>query len=92
MYSRIVRDYAARVNALEEQVSAVRQRVRDDLRRLDALYERCRDAVDQARVELQESEFRREIGEFTREEFLKRQEAAERTIAEREEEFERSRR
>ena len=88
VYSRIVRDYAARVNGLEEQVSAVRLRVREDLRRLDALYERCRDGVDQARVELQESEFRREIGEFTREEFLKRQEAAERTIAEREQEFE----
>ena len=88
VYSRIVRDYAARVTGVEEQVSAVRLRVREDLRRLDALYERCRDAVDQARVELQESEFRREIGEFTREEFLKRQEAAERTIAEREQEFE----
>jgi hypothetical protein len=88
VYSRIVRDYAARVNGLEEQVSAVRLRVREDLHRLDALYARCRDGVDQARVELQESEFRREIGEFTREEFLKRQEAAERTIAEREQEFE----
>ena len=88
VYSRIVRDYAARVSGLEEQVSAVRLRVREDLRRLDAFYERSRDGVDQARVELQESEFRREIGEFTREEFLKRQEAAERTIAEREHEFE----
>jgi len=88
VYSRIVRDYAARVTGVEEQVSAVRLRVREDLRRLDALYERCRDGVDQARVELQESEFRREIGEFTREEFLKRQEAAERTIAEREQAFE----
>jgi hypothetical protein len=88
VYSRIVRDYAARINGVEEQVSAVRQRVREDLRSLDALYERCRDGVDQARVALQESEFRREIGEFTREEFLRLQEAAERTIAEREQEFE----
>ncbi len=87
VYSRIVRDYAGRVSGIEEQVSAVRLRVREDLQRLEALYERCRDGVDQARVELQESEFRREIGEFTREEFLKRQEAAERTIAEREQEF-----
>ena len=88
VYSRIVRDYAARANGIEEQVRTVRLRVREDLRRLDALYERCRDGVDQARVELQESEFRREIGEFTREEFVKRQEAAERTIAERGQEFE----
>jgi hypothetical protein len=88
VYSRVVRDYAARVAALEEQLSAMRQRVREDLRTLDALYGRCRDGADQARVDLQEGEFRREIGEFTREEFLKRQEAAERTIANREQEFE----
>jgi predicted component of type VI protein secretion system len=88
VYSRIVADYSARVSGIEEQVSEVRQRVREDLRRLEALYERARDGVDQARVELQESEFRREIGEFTREEFLQRQEAAKRTIAEREKEFE----
>ena len=91
VYSRIARDYAARVNALEEQANAVRLRVREDLRALDATYERCREGVDQARVELQESEFRREIGEFTRDEFLKRQEAAERAIAEREQEFDRVR-
>jgi hypothetical protein len=88
VYSRVVRDYAERVGALEERVGAVRQRVRDDLRTLDAIYDRCRDGMDQARVDLQESEFRREIGEFTREEFLKRQEAAEHTIADREQEFE----
>jgi hypothetical protein len=88
VYSRVVRDYAARVGALEEKLGAVRQRVREDLGTVDALYGRCRDGVDQARVDLQESEFRREIGEFTREEFLKRQEAAERTIADREQEFE----
>ncbi len=88
VYSRVVRDYAARVAAFEDQAGVVRQRVREDLRALDALYDRCRDAVDQARVDLQESEFRREIGEFTREDFLKRQEAAERTITDREQEFE----
>lgn len=88
VYSRVIRDYGTRTAALEEQATAERQRVRDDLRTLDALYDRCREAEDQARVELQESEFRHEIGEFTREEFKKRQEASERTIAERQEEFE----
>ena len=91
VYSRVIRDYGARLTALEEQAGAVRDRVRDDLRTIDALHDRCREAVNEARVELQESEFRREIGEFTREEFLKRQEAAERTIAARQQEFERVR-
>jgi hypothetical protein len=88
VYSRVVRDYEARVKALDEQAQAVRRRVRDDLKTLDGLHDRCREAVDQARVELQESEFRFEVGEFTRDEFQKREQAIERTIAERQEEFE----
>jgi hypothetical protein len=88
VYSRVVRDYEARFKALDEQAGAVRQRVREDLVALSGLHERCREAVDQARVELQESEFRHEIGEFTREEFQKRQQAIERAIAERQAEFE----
>jgi hypothetical protein len=88
VYSRVVRDYQARVSAIEDQANAVRQRVREDLRTLDALHDRCRDGVEQARVELQESEFRHEIGEFTREQFQSRREEAERAIAARQEEFE----
>ncbi len=88
VYTRVIRDYEARMTALEDQADVVRQRVREDLKKLDALHERSREAVEQARVELQESEFRHEIGEFTREEFQKRQQVSERTIAERKEAFE----
>jgi hypothetical protein len=88
VYARVVRDYEARVKALDEQAQAIRRRVRDDLKTLDALHERSREAVDQARVELQESEFRHEVGEFSRDEFQKRQQEIERTIAARQEEFE----
>jgi hypothetical protein len=88
VYSRVVRDYEARFKALDEQADAVRQRVREDLAALDRIHERCREAVDLARVELQENEFRHEVGEFTRDEFQKRQQAIERTIAERQGEFE----
>jgi len=87
VYTRVVRDYEARHKALDEQAQVVRQRVREDLAALDALHEQCGEAVEQARVELQESEFRHEIGEFSRDEFQKRQQAIERTIAEREEQF-----
>jgi hypothetical protein len=87
VYSRVVRDYEARILAVEEQAQVIRQRVRDDLRSLDAMYDRCRTAVEQARVEMQESEFRHEIGEFSREEFQRRQQAGERAIAERREEL-----
>jgi FHA domain len=88
VYSRVLRDYEARMTVLDEQADEVRRRVRGDLGKLDTIHARCRAAVEQARVELQESEFRHEIGEFTREEFQTRQQAAERTIAERQAEFE----
>jgi hypothetical protein len=88
VYARVVRDYEARFAALDEQAEALRQRVREDLRSIDALHQRCSDAVDRAKVELQESEFRHEIGEFPREEFQKRQQALERAIAERQDEYE----
>lgn len=88
VYSRVVRDYETREKALDDQASSIRERVREDLRTLDVLHDRCRETVDHAKVELQESEFRREIGEFSREEFEKRQQVAERTIGERQEEFE----
>jgi FHA domain len=88
VYSRVMNDYEARMTAISEQAGQVRQRVRDDLEKLETLYHRYREALDRARVQLQECEFRYEIGEFTDEEFQRCQQAAERTIGEREVEFE----
>ena len=91
VYSRVMADYAVRMNAIVEQASAVRERVRDDLRKLDTLHDRYKEALDKAKVQLHECEFRHEIGEFTPEEFQRCQQAAQQTIAEREAEFEEAR-
>ncbi len=88
VYSRVVADYGARMATILEQAQTMRRAVSDDFKTLDALYHRHKEALNQARVQLQECEFRHEIGEFTREEFERCQQAAERTIAEREAEFE----
>jgi hypothetical protein len=87
VYSRVMSDYEARLVTISEQADQVRQRVREDLQKLEALYQRYREALDRARVQLQECEFRHEIGEFTEEEYQRCQQAAERTISEREVEF-----
>ena len=84
----MIGDYEARTVALVQQAHVVRQGIREDLQKLDVLYQRHRDAVDQARVQLQECEFRHEIGEFTQEDFQRGQQAAEHTLSEREQEFE----
>jgi hypothetical protein len=88
IYSRVLSDYESRMATIVEQADPVRQRVRDDLQKLDVLYQRYGKALDQAKTQLQECEFRREIGEFNAEEFQRCQQAAERTIGEREGEFE----
>jgi hypothetical protein len=88
VYSRVMSDYEARLTAIAEQAGEVRRQVRDDLQKLEALYRRHKEALDRARVQLQECEFRHEIGEFTDEEFQRCQQVAERSISEREAEFE----
>ena len=88
VYSRVMADYQVRMTAILEQANAVRQQVRDGLRKVELVHDRYREALDQATVQLQECEFRREIGEFTPEEFQRCQQAAQRTIGEREAEFE----
>jgi hypothetical protein len=88
IYSRVLTDYEARMSAIGEQAKPVRQRVRDDLQKLDELCHRYEQALDQAKVKLQECEFRHEIGEFTAQEYQQCQQANERAIGEREAELE----
>jgi hypothetical protein len=83
VYNRVVRDYEARIRALDEQAQKLRIQVREDFGRLDASYGQVRQALDQARFDLQESEFRKEIGEYGTDEFQRRQKSIEATIADR---------
>ena len=89
VYTRVVSDYEARVRGLDDRARELGAKVREEFAALDSLHEKARQAVDQARFEQQESEFRHEIGEYTREEFQRRQQAAEELIAARQQEFER---
>jgi hypothetical protein len=89
IYARVVRDYESRIGGLEERAQQLQERVRDDFRRLDTAWTAARQSLDQARFGLQESEFRKDIGEFGAEEFQARQKAVEASIAERHREIER---
>jgi hypothetical protein len=87
IYARVTADYDTRLQAITEQAVPIRQRLHEDLQKLEALCQRCEAELDRARTALQEVDFRREIGEFTTEQFQQSQQAAERTVAEREAEF-----
>jgi FHA domain len=84
IYSRVTKDFEARLSALVAQAEPVRQRMRDDLKKMDAILRSAEDALNGARVQLQECEFRHEIGEFDREEFQRCQQAAQAAIKEKE--------
>lgn len=86
--TRVLLDYEARMAALVEQADAVRQGLRDDLEKLNALYEQHERALDQAKAQWHECEFRHEIGELADDAFQHARQTAERTIRERDEEFE----
>jgi hypothetical protein len=87
VYNRVVRDYEARIRSLDEQAQRLRVQVREDFGRLNAAYADARQALNQARFDLQESEFRKEVGEFSGEEFVQRQRAIEATINDRQREL-----
>jgi hypothetical protein len=87
IYARVTADYEARLRTIAERAAPIRQRLHEDLQKLEALCQRCEAELDRARTALQEVDFRREIGEFTSEQFQQSQQTAERTVAEREAEF-----
>lgn len=89
VYNRVVRDYEARIRLLDEQAQGLRAALREEFAKLEAQYGQARHALEQARFDLQESEFRKEIGEYSAEEFQRRQRAAEADIAEKQRDLER---
>lgn len=89
VYNRVVQDYERRIALLDEQAQRLRAQVREDFDRLDAVFSSSRQALEQARLDLQESEFRREIGEFSADEFRRRQAEIEKSIAEKQGELDR---
>ncbi len=83
VYERVARDYRARIETLESQAEPLRQQARAELVKLQALHERLSAGLETARLDLQEVEFRHNVGELADEEFTKRQQACQQTVEER---------
>jgi hypothetical protein len=83
VYERVVRDYDARVGALEARARPLRDQARGELAKLRALHERLSAALKTARLELQEVEFRHEVGELGDEDFDQRRQVCQQMVEER---------
>jgi hypothetical protein len=84
IYARVTKDYETRMATLVEQAEPIRQRLREDLQKIDALMHSSHDALNGAKGQLQECEFRHEIGEFDAEAFKRCQQVAQAAIKEKE--------
>ncbi len=81
VYDRVKRDYETRRLALEEQSRPLKDRARAEFRRLEALRTQVAQAVTAATLDLEELEFRNDLGEFPDPEYRERLAACDARLA-----------
>jgi hypothetical protein len=69
VFTRVRRDYESRLNELDDQARPLKERARQEYATLRGLFERLQSALEAARLDKEEAEFRHELGEFTDSEF-----------------------
>jgi len=83
VYRRVRQDYEARKAALEAESRPLKEKTRREYATFQILREKAERAVEEAALEKEEIEFRRNLGEFPDDQFRERLSAAEQRLAER---------
>ncbi|HVN77220.1 MAG TPA: FHA domain-containing protein [Thermoanaerobaculaceae bacterium] len=83
VFARVSKDYQARNSALEDKARPLKDRARSEYAKLKASIERFEKALEVAKLDKEELEFRHEIGEFQGKEFDERLKEAEQRVSER---------
>jgi hypothetical protein len=83
VYQRVRRDYETRKSALEAESRPLKERARHEYAKLLVLKAKAEKSVEDASLEKEELEFRRELGEFPDEQFRERVADCEKRLAER---------
>jgi hypothetical protein len=87
VFARVCKDYQARLDALEAEARPLRTRGRQEHSRLQPLHDRLHKAVEEARLDKEELEFRREVGELAEAVFNEKRKASQETLEQREKAF-----
>jgi hypothetical protein len=87
VYTRVSKDYQTRLDALEAEARPLRSRARQEHGRLQPLHDRLRRAVEEARLDKEELEFRKEVGELGEAQFAEKRKACQDTLEQREKSF-----
>ncbi len=75
VYDRVVADYQSRLEALRVEAAPLAGRVRAEYQKLKGVADRLRQRLDAARLDKEELEFRRDLGELDDAEFARRVDA-----------------
>ncbi len=81
IYARVMKDYAARLKALEDKARPLRQKARGEFTKLRALHGQLQQKLDGAQLDQSELEFRHEIGELSDAEFEAKRNSAQEALA-----------
>ena len=87
VYKRVRKDYEARLEALEVKARPLREKARAEQGKLRPLHDRFRKAQEDARLDVEELKFRREVGELKEEEFAGKKSALDEALAQKDRDF-----
>jgi len=87
VFARVSKDYEARNAALEEKARPLKDRARSEYSKLRACIERFEKALEVAKLDKEELEFRHEIGEYQGKDFDERLKEGEQRLAQRQAEL-----
>jgi hypothetical protein len=87
VYKRVKQDYGARLEALEARARPLRDQARQQQGRLRPLHERFRRALEDARLDVEELQFRREVGELAEGDFTTKKTGLDEALAQKDRDF-----
>ncbi len=87
VYKRVRKDYEARLETLEVKARPLREKARAEQGKLRPLHDRFRKAQEDARLDVEELKFRREVGELKEEEFAGKKSALDEALAQKDRDF-----
>jgi len=87
VYKRVRKDYEARLEALEVKARPLREKARAEQGKLRPLHDRFRKAQEEARLDVEELKFRREVGELKEEEFAGKKSALDEALVQKDGDF-----
>lgn len=87
VYTRVKKDYGVRLEALESRARPLRDHARQEQGKLRPIHERFKKALDDARLDVEELQFRREVGELAEADFTGKKIVLDEALAQKDRDF-----